>query len=183
MVLVFQEPVVVQVEVVALELQEEVEGVGLEPWKATVSQGVELVVQEVVAPCQVELLEDIPLVELVHWELHLGKLVGLQTLQGEGVVVVGCSAEVHLNWVAFRELEGVGVEEGQMMGVARPAGCLELALDQLDASHWPLKVKLVVYDGQWAGLNTVESSPAVPGTLFHVSHTVYVVLSVSASLA
>ena len=72
---------------------------------------------------------------LVHSQLLLGMREGLLILQEVGVGVVGCSAEEHQNWAALREQAGEGVEEGQMMGVARLAGYLELVLAQLGVSH------------------------------------------------
>lgn len=82
-----------------------------------------------------ELLEDIPLAESDHYQLLLGMREGLLILQEEEEGVVGCFAEEHQGWVALQEQVGEGEEEGQMMGVAKLAGYLELVLAQLDVSH------------------------------------------------
>ena len=92
-------------------------------------------VQVVVVPQQVELLQDIPLAELDHCQLLLGMREGLLVLQEGEEGVVECSAAEHQSWVALQEPAGEGVEEGQMTGAVRLAGYLELVLDQLGVSH------------------------------------------------
>ena len=130
-----------------------------------------------------ELLQDNLLVELVHWQLHLGRQVEVQILLEVGVEVVGRFAVEHQSLGAHQEPEGVGVEEEeQMMGEAMPAGCPELVLDRMVVSHLSPKAKPVEQDEQWVGLRIAESSLAAPGTLFHVNHSAYAVPSVSAFL-
>ena len=82
-----------------------------------------------------ELLEDIPLVELVHCQLPLCMREGLLILQEGEEGVVECCTEEPQSWVALQEQAEVGVEEGQMMGVVRLAGYLELVLGQLGVSR------------------------------------------------